>query len=224
MSCVEAEYCSAVLTQRLVLWLMQLLAPLQLIRMGLVIVEDELAHSELSHRVYTQVGGTEPADLGSRNLGTPALDPKGVLHAVVRTGLESFCLGETVAVRLFSRLRSGCTESSARTALDRILKDEVRHKEFGWTLLEWLLSLPAADSVRALIDQELPAMFERLRRSYAYSQLGATSARVPAQSEWGLMPPSEYAAALDETLTQDYIPLFNGLGIDAKRAWQARLG
>lgn len=53
-------------------------------------------------------------------------------------GTRVFCLGETVAVRLFKRLREGATVPVARAALDRVLTDEVRHRDFGWLLLEWL--------------------------------------------------------------------------------------
>ncbi|MFT3922445.1 MAG: hypothetical protein QM778_07925 [Myxococcales bacterium] len=36
----------------------------------------------------------------------------------------------------------------ARTALDRILRDEVRHREFGWAPLAWLLETPLGDAFR----------------------------------------------------------------------------
>jgi hypothetical protein len=34
------------------------------------------------------------------------------------------------------------------------------------------------------------------------------------------MPAAEYARALQEAVTRDYIPRFADLGIDAARAWQ----
>ncbi len=219
----EAEYTSAVLTQHLTLWLMQLVAPFELTRLGLAIVEDELAHSELSHQVYTVAGGTAAVDLQSKRLGLGDVPRAQVLEAVVRAGVESFCLGETVAVRLFSKLRAPCVQPDAKAALDRILRDEVRHKDFGWTLLEWLLSLAQSDQIRRVIDKELPAMFKRLRGNYAYSQLGAERKFSPARGEWGLMPGCDYAATLEETLERDYTPLFGGLGIDAQRAWRTLL-
>lgn len=215
----EAEYSSAVLTQHLTLWLMQLVAPFELTRLGLSIVEDELVHSELSHHVYVAAGGQRAVDLQSKRLGLTDVPRGQLLQGVVRAGVESFCLGETVAVRLFSKLRAPCAQSSAKTALDRILRDEVRHKDFGWTLLEWLLSIPQSDEVRQLVDSELPAMFKRLRANYGYAQLGAERRHVEARAAWGLMPVPDYAATLDETLERDYVPLFGSLGIDARRAW-----
>jgi hypothetical protein len=216
---VQAEYRSALLAQNLTLWLMQLVAPLELVRAGLSIVEDELSHSEASREVYVAAGGTDPADFGGAlEVRLPPRDQ--LLHAVVGAAVESFCLGETVAVRLFLRLRAGCTQPVARAALDRIVKDEVRHKEFGWTLLEWLLSTSEANAVRVRIERTLPAMFERLRRNYAYSELRRSAPVEPERAAWGLMPPSHYAEVLGETLERDYVPLFSDFDIDARAAWQ----
>jgi hypothetical protein len=38
---------------------------------------------------------------------------------------------------------------------------------------------------------------------------------------WGLMPNSDYRAALEETLERDYVPRFAEYGIDARRAYGA---
>lgn len=221
---VEAEYRSAGITHQLTLWLLQLVAPLELIRAGLRIVEDEISHSELSHRVHRAAGGTSPVNLTAATIGLPQPTPDRLLEAVVRVTVENFCLGETVAVRLFSRLRADCTEPTARAALDRILKDEVRHKEFGWTLLEWLLSTPKGDEVMRTAERLLPAAFSRLRQNYAYQSLGQTPPPAPERARWGLMPPTAYATALEETLAKDYLPLFEEAGIDAGKAWHAGLG
>lgn len=107
-------------------------------------------------------------------------------------------------------------------ALDRIVKDEVRHKDFGWTLLEWLLSTSDAESIRGLIDRGLPTMFARLCKNYGYAQLGTLADPNPARAAWGLMPAPDYAAVLQETVERDYIPLFAAHGIDARRAFDAR--
>lgn len=220
---VEAEYGSATLTHHLTLWLLQLTAPFELVRMGLAIVEDELAHAELSQAVHVAAGGSAVARLQRDRLGLRLQPGEPLELAVARVGLDSFCLGETVAVRLFARLRQPCTEPVALSALDRILRDEVRHRDFGWTLLEWLLSTPASASVEALAAAELPHMFERLRGNYAFASLGQASPRDELAQRWGLMPGCDYAQALLETYERDYRPRFAELGIDAERAWTERL-
>src|SRR3954469_23798703 len=88
---VEAEYTSAALTQHLALWLLQLTAPLELVRVALSIVEDELAHAELSQAVYAAAGGTAQARLEREGLGLrqPAHAPLEL--ALARVNLELFC-------------------------------------------------------------------------------------------------------------------------------------
>lgn len=216
---VEAEYRSAAITHQLILWLLQLAAPIELVRAGLRIVEDELEHSELSHDAYRAAGGSQVLNFGREPLGLPQPPPDRLLEAVVRVTVETFCLGETVAVRLFAKLRDPSTQPAARSALDRILKDEVRHRDFGWTLLEYLLSTPQGPDIRALTNQNLPAAFARLRQNYAYHALGQGEPASPARLAWGLMAPADYAEVLDETLDRDYVPLFAELGIDARKAW-----
>jgi hypothetical protein len=219
---VEAEYGSAALTHHLTLWLLQITAPFELVRAGLAIVEDELAHAELSRAVQIAAGGTQSARLERERLGLRLRPNEPLELAVARTGLEAFCLGETVAVRLFSRLRQNAAEPIALAALDRILRDEVRHRDFGWTLLEWLLDTPQAERVVGLAEAELPAMFARLRNNYAFASLGQVSEADPEAQRWGLMPMSDYAAALQDTLERDYVPRFADHGIDARAAWNAQ--
>ena len=218
---VEAEYGSAALTQHLTSWLLSIAAPFELIRMGLSIVDDELAHAELSQTVYVAAGGVGAARLERAALGLKPVVGEALELGVARVGLEAFCLGETVAVRLFSRLRQGCEEPSALAALDRILKDEVKHREFGWTLLEWLLSTGFEAPVRRLAAAELPRMFARLRASYAFSRLAEPAPSDALARRGGLLPPAHSARALLVALARDYVPRFADLGIDAGRAWES---
>jgi hypothetical protein len=215
---VEAEYRSASITQHLGLWLIQIGAPPELIHDALRIVGDEMVHAELSHVVFVAAGGSGAPALARETLGLPR-SRAPIEHDVLRHGVEVFCLGETIAVRLFKRLRSRCTVPEARRTLDRVLRDEVRHRDFGWTLLEWLLANPTGPELRALLGAELPGMLKRQRARYA----GATLARrdrlhgTPSMSAderaWGLMPLGEYAAAVDETWARDYAPRFAALGV-----------
>jgi hypothetical protein len=218
---VEAEYASAALTHHLALWLLQLTAPLELVRMALSIVEDELTHAELSQAVYAAAGGTGQARLERNRLGLRQPPKMPLELALARANLELFCLGETVAVRLFSRLRRGCVEPVALAALDRILRDEVKHRDFGWALLEWQLDTEHAEPVRALAQRELPHMFARLRSSYGFEQLDTASTEDPVARRWGLMPIAEYVSALRDTLERDYVPRFADRGLDAGSAWEA---
>ncbi|MCX5742393.1 MAG: ferritin-like domain-containing protein [Proteobacteria bacterium] len=207
---IAAEYTSAAITQHLVLWLIQAGAPPDLLDAGLVIVNDELAHSRLSHEVYVAAGGDTPPALQRDGLGLQRHDARLEID-ILRIAVRVFCLGETVAVPLFRHLRAACTQPIARAALDRILRDEVRHRDFGWDLLDWLLASPIADAVPAFVTAHLPAMLDELERTYGTAnEVVATDDGVMADEEraWGLAPARDYAPILAKTIAKEYRPRF----------------
>lgn len=207
---IAAEYTSAAITQHLVLWLIQAGAPPDLIDAGLAIVADELVHSRMSHEVYVAAGGTAPPAIDREQLGL-ARRSQELEHDILRIAVRVFCLGETVAVPLFSHLRAGTTEPIAKAALDRILVDEVRHRDFGWDMLDWLLSTPLGDSVPALVAAELPQMMDELAATYGLGNevvAGDKGDLAAADRAWGLAPPRDYAQILARTIEKDYRPRF----------------
>jgi hypothetical protein len=218
---VEAEYRSAAITHHLTLWLIQMAASPDLIKEGLRIVADELVHAEMSHETFVEAGGEQIPPITRESLALRARPGEELEACVARWGVEVFCLGETVAVPLFKVLREGCTQPTARAALDRVLTDEVRHRDFGWTLLSYLVEMPCEPLVRKLVDEELPGMFARLRRNYAPVGGEKLSTIPEADRAWGLMPIARYRDVLDNTLERDYRPRFEKLGFSADEAWSA---
>ncbi len=212
---IAAEYTSAAITQNLVLWLIQAGAPPDLIDAGLTIVNDELVHSRLSHEVYVEAGGDRPPAIVREQLGL-ARGAEVLELDILRVAVRVFCLGETVAVPLFKHMRERCTQATARAALDRILRDEVRHRDFGWDLLDWLCATPIGDDVPALVTRELPGMLAELRASYGVDNpvvAEDTGQITDAERAWGLAPPREYAAILAQTFEKDYEPRFAARGV-----------
>jgi hypothetical protein len=216
---VEEEYRSASIAHHLTLWLIQIAVSPDLIRAGLRITADEVKHAEMSHEAYRAAGGTSGLAVARETLGLRRRDDESLEQDVARVTVRVFCLGETVAVPLFRALRDGCTVPAARRVLDRVLRDEVRHRDFGWALLDWLFAMPMAPALRATIEAELPGYFARLRRAYGGDAKHLTTID-PVDRTWGLMPPAEYASAVDRTLARDWIPRFAERGIDASRAWE----
>jgi hypothetical protein len=216
---VEAEYRSAAITQHLTLWLIQLGASPDLIDAGLRIVKDELVHAELSHETFVAAGGKALSPIERETLEIRH-DPEAPLELrVVRTCVETFCLGETVAVPLFKNLREECTVPTAKRALDRVLKDEVRHRDFGWSLLGYLLEQPYGPELEEAVRVELPRFLARVHHSYAPPGSEARTAISAADRAWGLMPVARYAEVLERTVSRDYAPRFDRLGIDVHAAW-----
>ena len=215
---IAAEYTSAAVTQHLVLWLIQLGAPPDLIEQGLAIVTDELVHSRMSHEVYTAAGGSDPPALDRDRLGLHRT-AQPLEHDILDTAVRVFCLGETVAVPLFKHLREDCTHTEARAALDRILRDEVRHRDFGWDLLDFLLAID--ESVADRVAIALPDMLGELVKSYGIGNAVVAEddgVMTDEDRAWGLAPPRDYADILARTIERDYRPRFEARGITLPRA------
>jgi 1,2-phenylacetyl-CoA epoxidase catalytic subunit len=210
---IAAEYTSAAVAQQVTLWLIQAGAPPELIDAGLAIVGDELAHSRLSHEVYAAAGGTAPPVIVREHLGLHRRDAVlelDLLAAIVRV----FCLGETVAVPLFKHLRAACTEPLARAALDRILVDEVRHRDFGWDTLDWLATTAIADRIAPWITAQWPALHGELVATYGTGNPAtASTAIAPSDAAWGLAAPADYVEILTRTIEKDYRPRFLARGV-----------
>lgn len=216
---VEAEYRSAALTQELTLWLIQIGASPDLLRAGLRIARDELRHADLCYRTYLEADGTGGPTLIRETLKLKRHESEPLEYDVTRVCVDSFCLGETIAVPLFKKLRENCTARSARRVLDRILVDEVRHRDFGWSLLGWLLELPSiGPDLLDLVNRELPFYFARLRKAYG-AVPNEPQAMPPNDRAWGLMPAADYAEVFERTFKRDWVPRFRALGIDADKAW-----
>lgn len=219
---IAAEYGSAAISQHFVLWLIQVGASPDLITDGLAVVQDELDHAALSTEVYRAAGGDEPPALDRASLELPRRPDVTLERDLLRAGLQVFCLNETVAVPLFAHLRDATTVAPARAALDRILEDEVRHRDFGWDFLDWLATTPLGPALPGLCAAELPALFAAIEDNYGDRDGGPPPAGADVDRAWGLAPPAEYAAILAATFERDWRPRFAARGIDAAPAWAAR--
>lgn len=210
---IEVEYRSAALTQSTVLWLLQIGAASDIVRAGNRIVLDELKHAEMSRAVWLAAGGTDAPVIDRASLALPR-EHQALEHDVTCAIVGIFCLGETVAVRLFSHLRSGTTVPVARRAFDRILRDEVRHRDFGWSCLEWMLARRDAEDLRALIHHRMPGWVANLERVYGDDLQGGIGAVTPAERAWGVAPWKDYTSILHRAYAQDYRRRFAKLGVD----------
>ena len=203
---VVAEYRSAAHTHELVGWLIEMGASPDLIREGLRIVDDELAHAEGSAEVLAAAGGmlTEPVSRAALRL--PRTEP--IERAVFTWNLEIFCLGETVAVPLFRRMLAGTTQPQARRLIRRIVADEARHRDFGWSLLDSLFAGPDGAAARAQLTAELPGALARIKAAYG----GEGTDLAEASRAWGLLAPREYGEELRKVERTWWKPRFAARG------------
>lgn len=207
---VTAEYRSSAVTAQVLHGLIQCGLPDELLRTAIRIVGDELDHAELSFDVLEAIGGDpEPSAIDVNQLAEPVA-PEGPFATVLDAIVRNFCLGETLAVPLFAAMREGTTHPVARTALDRILRDEAVHRAFGWDALDALIERDP-EAVRQRVSAKLPAWL----RSYAQGY-GTLRPTVPMEAEElavGLIPIERYVAVFQRCLTDDMAPRFNRRGI-----------
>lgn len=226
---VQAEYGSAARTHSYVGWLIQIAAPPELIRAGMRVVDDELEHASLAHAVVVATGVSARPAIDQATLGLPRRSEASLFDELLVHGIDIFCLGETVAVPLFVEMRSRCTQPVAKAALDRIVRDEVRHRDFGWEILDWLLSVDPA-CVEAELPGILRAAFARVRANYGEAGAAVDERPTPATEldfdwegarAWGLMPLPRYAEILARCWERDYRPRFGKRGFEAvaEAAW-----
>lgn len=211
---VAAEYGSSALTLQLAHWLTVLAAPPQLILAAMDVARDELDHAERCAAVARAAGSDAPPVLPRELLACP-LDPADPLEVgVLTTVIRSFCIGETLAVPLFRRMREGCEAGPARATLDAILADEVRHREFAWIALAWLLDGPAGPDLRARAGAVAGRTLERRIHecSTPLAQVLADSV-TPEQRAWGLISAATYREVVLAAVDHEVAPRFARLGV-----------
>jgi len=209
------EYGSGAIAHHFTHWLLQLGASPDLIRAGLDVVEDELRHAEMCHALVRQGGDAPLPELPRVGLELPR-DPELPLEReVLRACLAAFCVNETTAVTLFQAMRVGATAPLARDTIEEFLVDEVRHREFGWVTLEWLLRGPHGAELRPHVLPEVHALIAA-RNSYYDdpAEIAASPPLSPADRAWGLIARDEYPAMFARTIERDIRPRLARLGLE----------
>jgi hypothetical protein len=211
---VEAEYRSAATAAAVLHGVVRAGLPRAVADVAARIVTDELDHAELSHAALVALGGRPDAVALDAGTMTPHTSPDGWLAALVDEVLRAFCLGETFAVPLFSAMRPRTTEPTCRAALDRILRDEAAHRQFGWDALDALLALDP-DGVRARVADRLPAALAAFRAAYGDVPDGPLLSADERAA--GLLDAAEYRAIHDRCLRDDIAPRLARRGLPVAR-------
>lgn len=142
-------------------------APPSLVRRAIDAARDETSHTRLcleAARRHTGLAWTLPAF-------RPAEPPRQSIDALVRESWEDGCLGEGIAARAACEGATTCSDAWTRGALQTIARDESRHADLAWRILEWCVALPGAageearsalsravDHVRGFVPAPLPAL------------------------------------------------------------------
>ncbi len=100
----------------------------------------------------------------------------------------------------------------ARSALDRVLRDETRHRQFGWDVLDWVLLVGGPSVARKLADQA-PALTHGVVGAYVVEDDRPAGTVPPELAAWGLALPADYAATATTALAEDIAPRFAARGV-----------
>jgi hypothetical protein len=137
LAIARAEHASVASFQRLGLELLQLGAPLDLIRDAARAALDEIDHAELAGTLVTRFLGKKVSfdslDLSDVPLRTTFLQ-------LAQSTAEEGCIHETLSLVVLQEQRRACKDAGIQTVLDRLIADETRHVEISWRLLGWLVS------------------------------------------------------------------------------------
>jgi hypothetical protein len=208
------EYGSGAVAHHFTLWLIQLGASPDLTRAGLDVVEDELRHAELCRALVAGAGGVPLPSLPREGLELPRRPDVALERDLLRACLGAFCLNETMAVTMFQQMRRICTVSQVHAMIDEFLADEVRHREFGWVTLEWLLTGPTGDALRPHVLAELRELIAS--RGAYFGDAAAIAAEPPPTPDdraWGILGRGEYPEIFARTLARDVEPRLVRLGL-----------
>jgi hypothetical protein len=116
--------------------LLEARAPVDLIAFASRFPLDEMVHVELCSRVAAEFGG--PVGL-TYDPGDLAVD-FGVADPLLRAAHEVvayFCVGEALSIPLLHGTWKAATHPLTRAVLERIVRDEADHGQFGWAFLDW---------------------------------------------------------------------------------------
>ena len=212
---VVAEYGSAAISALFSQWLLKVGASPDLVKQCLDIAKDEVDHAQLCHQVLLASGHPIEPALSEAVL---QLDPvyDDFRKDVLAIWLRVYCLGETVAVPLFSAMKKQTTQPEALQAYARILHDEPRHSGFGWLGLAW------ANATWPETVKWLPELFPQALRAIAMDYYVTQTAPQPLSSTeraWGLLPQEDYGHIFEKAVLRLYAKHLRFYAIDVESIW-----
>lgn len=201
-----AEYATGAHAQQITLWLTTLGASPDLIADGLAIGADELRHSARCFEVYRAAGGTGGIEIDQAALAVETCGD--LLPDLLKGLLRLFCLGETLAVAMFNEARNAASIPLAKEVLTEIVRDEVRHRAFGWDTLGWLLDqgLVSPSMVSAQAQTLIPDFAAWYPEPHV-DGVGTT------ERAWGLMPRATAARLVRRAIEHDWPRRFAALDV-----------
>jgi hypothetical protein len=198
--------------------LQRLGAPLDWSGAMLRMATDEARHADLCLRFTALVGGPETLDTSAEALTRSEAGP--LLDVVRRDVLATFCVAETLSVRMFRRCLQAATVPLAKDVVQAILVDETLHAEAGWEL--GALLMRDAPPATTLADELLEIFRAVARQCHATGgrEQALAQAEFDERENFGTLTTAGYARAFFEGMEADVVPGLEAIGVtDAPALW-----
>jgi hypothetical protein len=182
-------------------------APLDLVGMAGDFVADEALHVEMASRLAMELGGAAPieVDLGMMsNPRPPDLSARAHANELM---LRVACVAETLSGAFAVETLSVVEHPLMNAIVERIARDESRHKRLGWLYMEWAAE-DMDDAERARLGRVATTALERL--SPVWSSKGSGS----PTHELGWLEPRAFRERAMKTVREEIVAPLARLGIE----------
>lgn len=206
-----AAACSSTLTA-----LLQARAPVDLIAFASRFPLDEMVHVELCSRVAAELGGAISISYDPEDLVTPLGEGEGPLMRAAHQVVAYFCVGEALSIPLLHGTWKAAKFPLTSAVLERIVRDEADHGQFGWAFLDWATP-HLTDSDRAALALTASRAIEGVRRNWAAIRaeldVGARSDDPRHTSDLGWMRSEDYLSLAERSLVRSVLAPLQERGI-----------
>jgi hypothetical protein len=197
-------------------------APLDWSGAMLRMASDEARHADLCMRFTALLGGPETVETAASEL---TRREQGRLVDVVRRDvLATFCIAETLSVRMFRRCLQVATVPLAKALVERILVDETLHADAGWELAALLMrDAPLAPTLPGELVEIIVAVAQQCHASRG-PDWAMTEPEHDGSDNFGTLTTAGYARAFFAGMEEDVVPGLEAIGVaDAPALWQRAL-
>ncbi len=184
-----AEYRSAAVASEMLHWCIVLGVAPDLVAEVHRVVDDELNHADMSRAVHEAAGGL-PTDvvIARESLSLTICPTETLERRALAAAFQEFAVHETVALECFREMRKHALVPIVRSTVDRIARDEARHRRVGWRLVESLL---AQTGERKWLQTMVAPAVDGVLLAY-----GTRHAPTAEDLRWGLLDPDAYLRAV----------------------------
>ncbi len=131
----------------------------------------------------------EPDTIVVAETGVSIAPSEPLGRRALAAAFQEFAVHETLALECFKAMAKADLEPVVRRAVDRIVRDEARHRRLGWELVRALLALTGE---RAWLESLAPAAIRGVLACYPAD----TAAPSAGEARWALLSGAAYASAV----------------------------